>query len=116
MIRIKLACIYIISIGEYYYIGKSLDWFGRLNSHYTLLKQGKHHSPKLQSLYNELGIENFSFRVLEYVSLTEFKKASKMKGKQLNKEFNKYLLMREKWWMSQYSINFSLNKDNKNFG
>jgi hypothetical protein len=113
--KIKLSCIYIIEVNEYYYVGKSIDWFSRLQSHYTMLKQNKHHSPKLQSLYNDFGIGRFNFRVLEYISLTEYKKTSQTKGKQLVKDFNKHLLQREKWWMSQYSTNFCLNKDDKHF-
>lgn len=116
MLKIKLAGIYMIKIGDYYYIGKSLDILSsRWQTHYTLLKLNKHHSPLLQEKFNEFGVISMTFSILEYISITEFKKVSKTKGKELNKMFNRYLLQREKFWMSQYSVNFCLNKDNKYF-
>jgi len=115
-LKLKLAGIYKIQIGDYYYVGKSVDIMGsRWNSHYTLLKLNKHHSPKLQDKFNELGVTRMNFSVLEYISITEYKKVSQLKGKALTAAFNKLLLYREKYWMSKYSINFCLNKDNKHF-
>ena len=115
MFKIKLAGIYIIEIEDYYYIGKSMDVFSRWQSHYTQLKLNKHHSPKLQLYFNQYGLIKTNFKVLEYISITEYKKVSQMKGKQLTYQFNKHLLNREKWWMSQYSIHYSLNNNNKYF-
>lgn len=115
MYKIKCAGIYKISIGEYYYIGKSIDTFSRWSSHYTLLKQGSHHSPELQCKFNELGVVGLTFSILEYVSLTEYKKENQMKGKELVKSFNRYLLSKEKEWMKVHSINFALNNDDKYF-
>jgi hypothetical protein len=113
--KVKCAGIYKISIGEYYYIGKSIDTFSRWSSHYTLLKLNKHHSPKLQSKFNELGVVGLTFCILEYVSITEYKKENQVKGKELKTQFNRYLLLKEKEWMKLHSINFSLNNDDKNF-
>jgi hypothetical protein len=113
--KVKCAGIYKISIGDFYYIGKSVDTFSRWSSHYTLLKLNKHHSPELQSKFNELGVASLTFSILEYVSLTEYKKEHQIKGKQLVKSFNTFLLSREKYHMSNHSINFSLNKDKKYF-
>ena len=115
MIKIKLACIYKISIGEYYYIGKSTDGFSRWQGHYTKLKQGTHHSPELQSKFNELGVTSLTFTILEYVSITDYKKVSQMKGEQLKLQFNRHLLNLEKKWMKLHSINFALNKINRDF-
>jgi len=114
--KVKCAGIYKISIGEYYYIGKSVDVFSRWSSHYTLLKLNSHHSPELQCKFNdELGVISLTFSVLEYVSITEYKKENQMKGKELKKSFNRYLLSKEKEWMNLHSINFALNKDKKYF-
>lgn len=115
MYKVKLSCIYKISIGDYYYIGKSTDGFSRWSSHYTLLKLNKHHSPKLQDKFNELGVTSLNFSVLEYVSITEFKKSHQTKGKELKTQFNRYLLTKEKEWMKLHSKNFCLNSDDKNF-
>ncbi len=116
MLKIKLGGIYIIEVGDYYYIGKSVDIYSRWQSHYTQLYLGKHHSPKLQEQYNQYGVAGLSFRVLEYVSITEYKKLSQLKGKQLTYQFNRNLLSKEKLWMSKYSITYSLNKNNTYFG
>ena len=115
MIKIKLAGIYKISIGEYYYIGKSLSIYDRWQSHYTKLKVGNHHSPALQLKFNELGVTSLTFSILEYVSITEYKKVSQMKGKELKTQFNRHLFNLEKKWMKSHSINFALNKNNKDF-
>lgn len=115
MYRIKLGGIYIIEVGDYYYIGKSVDIFSRWQSHYTSLKLNKHSSPKLQKVFNELGATSLTFRVLEYVSITEFKKEHQIKGKELNKKYSSYLLRLEKEWMKKYSINCALNNDDKHF-
>jgi len=113
--RIKCGGIYIIEIDEYYYIGKSVDIFSRWSAHYTLLKGGTHHSPKLQEMFNEFGLIKTTFKVLEYVSITDFKKVSGMKGKELTTQFSRLLDRKEREWMNNYSINFCMNKDNKYF-
>jgi hypothetical protein len=113
--KIKLAGIYIIEIGEYYYIGKSVDVFSRWQSHYTLLKQGTHHSKELQSMFNEVGVVGTTFRVLEYISITEFKKSHQFKGKELKLQFSRHLDRAERECMKNYSVNFCLNADKKYF-
>lgn len=115
MYKIKLATIYKIQIDEYYYLGCSIDSFSRWQSHYTLLKMNKHHSPLLQKKFNELGVTSLTFSILEYISLTEYKKVSQIKGNALKIAFKRYILQREKYWMSKYSKNFCLNNDDKNF-
>lgn len=115
MRKIKASGIYIIEIDDWYYIGMSVDIFSRWSSHYTSLKLGNHHSPELQEKFNEFGLIRTTFRVLEYVSITEFKKVSQIKGKQLNIQFRRHLLQKEKDWMSKYSVNWCLNKDKKYF-
>ena len=115
MYKIKCGGIYIIECGDYYYIGKSVNIFDRWGQHYTALKQNKHSSSKLQAYFNEFGVLSMKFKVLEYVSLTEFKKSSKIKGKAAITAFNRHLLMLERKYMKNHSINFALNADNKYF-
>lgn len=116
MFKIKLAGIYKIEhISGYYYIGKSVDVFSRFSSHYTQLKVSKHSSPKFNELWNLTSINEWSFSILEYVSLSQFKEENNIKGKLLTKTFNTYLLQREKHWMSLYSINYCLNKIDRYF-
>jgi hypothetical protein len=113
--KVKLAAIYKISVGEYYYIGKSVDFCSRWSSHLTQLVMGTHHSPELQELYNTKGLTSFRFEVLEIVSLSLYKNQTSLKGKELEKSFNRLLLDKEKSWMRLYSINYCLNKDKKYF-
>lgn len=115
--KTRLAGIYIIvnTATNKYYIGKSVCIFERWQSHYSLLKQNKHHSPELQLEFNEYGIVNFEFKVLEYISKTDFKTLYKVKGKVLDKLFNTYLLQRERDCMKKYSVNQCLNSDKKYF-
>lgn len=111
MIKIKCGGIYKIEHNEYYYIGKSRDIFSRFQSHYTSLYLKKSSSPKFQELFNNINISEWEFKILEYVSFTEFKSQTQSKGTKLIKEYDKYLFSREKYWMNQYSINFCLNKN-----
>lgn len=112
----KCGGIYIIEIDNYYYIGKSTNVWERWSSHYTNLKLNKHSSTKLQKKFNEFGVEKMSFRVIEYISITEFSLKNKLIGKSLKSAYNKFLLFKEKEWMKKYSINYSLNKINRYFG
>ena len=115
MYRRKIGGIYIIEIGDYYYIGKSVDIYMRWNSHYNDLTMGKHSSPLLQEMFNKYGVTSMNMRILEYISRTEYKSRTKLKGKEADKQFNRYLLNKEKEWMNKYSINYALNKMNKHF-
>jgi hypothetical protein len=113
MRRVKLAGIYRLTHkpSECYYIGKSLDIFSRWSNHYIDSKQGKHSSGLDMSTPTD-----WVFEVIEYCSKTEFRKLHPdFKGKTLDREFNRFLLGREKYHMSNYSITYALNKDNKDF-
>ena len=116
--KIKMAGIYKIENIEtgYYYIGYSIDIFGsRWSSHYTLIKTGKHSSPKFQEMWLKTKPEDWRFSVLKYVSITEYKKIHQLKGKSLETSFRRHLLQCEKEIMQTYSKNFALNKDDKHF-
>ena len=115
MYKIKIAGIYKISIGDYYYIGKSVSIAERWATHLTQLVMGTHHSPELQERYIREGLTSFRFEILETVSLSLYRKQTTLKGKELEKSFNRLLLDKEKDWMKQHSINFCLNKDKKYF-
>lgn len=115
MFKVKMAAIYKISCNDYYYIGYSTDTYGRWQNHYTDLKNKKHSSTEFQKLWDITTPEDWTWQILEYVSITNFKKESNLKGKQLELKFRQHLLKLEKKYMSEYSINFCLNKDNKHF-
>lgn len=117
MYKIKCAAIYKIEHQSgYYYIGYSIDTFLRFSSHYTQLKLNKHSSTKFQELWNKTKPCEWFFSILEYVSITDYKKVSQIKGKQLEIEFRKLMLKKEKEWMNKYSKNWALNQNNKQFG
>jgi hypothetical protein len=99
-----------IRIGEYYYIGMSVDIFSRWGSHWTDYRMGKHSSIKTST-----PVEEWQFSILEKVSLTEFKKESGLKGKKLEDGFRSLLLKKEKEWMKKFSKNFALNANNRSF-
>lgn len=116
MIKIKLGGIYKIEhISGYYYIGMSVDIFSRWSNHYTDIITGKHSSTELKELWLKTKPSEWTFSILEYVSITEYKKISQMKGKSLENGFRTFLLKKEKEWMSKYSVNFSLNKNKRYF-
>jgi len=114
--KIKLAGIYKIEhTSGYYYIGMSVDIFSRWSSHYTSIKLNKHSSKEFMTLWKQTEPSEWSFSILEYVSITEWKKTSQMKGKEAIDGFRTFLLRKEKEWMKKYSINYSLNNNKKHF-
>jgi len=116
MRRIKLAGIYKIEhISGYYYIGMSVDIFSRWSSHYNDIIIGKHSSIELKELWLKTEPSDWLFSILEYVSISEYKKVSQMKGKALQNGFRTLLLSKEKEWMKRYSKNYSLNKNKRYF-
>lgn len=116
MYKVRMSGIYLIEHDSgYYYLGMSVDIFSRWSNHYTDIKKLKHSSNKLQELWLKTKPSEWSFKVLEYVSITEYKKASQMKGKSLENGFRKLLLSKEKEWMRKYSKTYALNKNDKYF-
>ena len=115
MLKIKIGGVYKISIGEYYYIGYSVDVMSRWSNHLTHLYLGKHHSVLMQEIFNKTFIEDFRFEILEHFSKTDFKKKSGLKGKAFESEYRKALIVLEKEWMSRYSVKNALNTDIKHF-
>lgn len=117
MYKVKLSGIYIIThepSGKFY-IGMSKDIFSRWGSHYGSIKTASHSSNLFMNLFLQTTIDEWSFRVIEYHSLTKFKKDNGLVGQKAVTEFRKFLLSREKDVMSRYSKSFCLNKDNKHF-
>ena len=116
MYKVKLASIYSIThTSGYFYLGMSIDTYSRWSSHYTQLKDKSHSSIEFTKLFNNTSINEWSWTILEYVSITEYKNTHKLKGKVLETSFRRYLLSREKYWMNNHSINLALNKDKKHF-
>lgn len=114
--QIPIAGIYKIEhISGYYYIGCSKNCIERWGSHYSNIKLKKHSSTEFESLWNDTEPSEWSFSILEYVSITEYKKVSQLKGKPLEISFRRHLLKLEKEMMSKYSITYSLNKNKKYF-
>jgi len=113
--RRKISGIYILKHEQGYYIGMSIDIFSRWASHYSDIKMKKHSSKELMKLWNSTRPEEWSFKILEYVSKTNFKKECGLKGKTLENAFRKKLLIKEKEWMQKYSKTFALNQNQKHF-
>jgi group I intron endonuclease len=69
----KLKCIYsIISVSNgKRYIGSTTDYTRQKRVHLCNLKNGKHHSYKLQNNYNKYGPDNLVFEVIEVVNRVE---------------------------------------------
>lgn len=77
------------------YIGSSDDCRGRLGTHLSLLRYGKHHNKHLQNAFDQCAIENFS-----YILLEEVKDLSKLHE-------------REQYWMDYYQVYFPESGYNK---
>ena len=117
MRKIRLAGIYkILHLPTgLFYIGYSSDVFTRWANHYMDCRQLKHSSTEFQTLLLTTSIEEFTFNIIEYCSIQNYRKISALKGKPLELGFKKYLLEREQFHMSNHLIEFSLNKNKKHF-
>ena len=49
------------------YIGSTIDFKRRIRRHINLLKNGNHHSIKLQNNWNKYGEAAFEIKILEFV-------------------------------------------------
>lgn len=74
-----------------HYIGKSVDVFGRLAEHKSLLLNGRHKNVHLTESFNKYGFDSFSFDVLEYCDRI-------------------YIASFENWWCNM------LNTHNREYG
>jgi group I intron endonuclease len=84
----QLVC----TVTSEFYVGSALNLKERRTEHFAELKHGRHHSQKIQSLYQEHGPEVFSFEVLEYV------------------DDAKKLVEREQYYISQLSPSLNHHK------
>lgn len=68
----KISCVYKIvnKVNGSFYIGSAVDFNRRIRRHLLFLKNGTHHSTKLQRSFNKHGEDNFSFEILEIVADT----------------------------------------------
>jgi predicted GIY-YIG superfamily endonuclease len=117
MIKIKIAGIYKVTnkITEQYYIGMSKDIMSRWQNHWTDIKMNKHSSTEFLELMKSGSIEDWTFEIIKYISTTELKKESNLKGKAFETYLRTKLLQEERSIMKQYSKTFCLNKDKKYF-
>ena len=72
-------CIYKITniVDKKIYIGQTINYSKRKNSHISHLKNNKHHNEHLQNAWNKYGEENFTFEVVEECKITELDKKEK---------------------------------------
>ena len=59
-----------------FYIGSTFNLEGREISHFSLLERNEHPNTYLQNSFNEHGIGNFKFEILEYVFRFEYSSAA----------------------------------------
>jgi group I intron endonuclease len=67
------SCIYFITnnINGNFYIGSTVNFAQRRSTHFTRLKQNKHHNPPLQRAVNLYGIENFEINIYQICNKIE---------------------------------------------
>lgn len=70
------------------YVGSSQDIKARWIIHKRALVLNKHHSKKLQNVWNKYGEENFAFQVLEVCSINELTEREQYYLDTLNPQYN----------------------------
>lgn len=73
------------------YIGSAKDLRGRINSNKFQLKMGSHLNKELQKDYNEIGLEGFSFDILDYLKPKE----------ELQYDYTEDLKVLEEMWLEK---------------
>ena len=91
--KYKGSVIYAIvnKINNKLYIGSAKSFYTRFYRHLSRLKRNEHHSIILQNAWNKYGEENFSFELLEIVSLDE-------------------ILKREQWYIDFFKPEYNICK------
>lgn len=62
MDKYRYCGIYLIQIGNYNYVGQSINILSRVHQHKKLLKNNKHHNSYMQNVYNKY--PSFSYKIL----------------------------------------------------
>ncbi len=95
------------------YVGETIQYEIRQKTHLRLLKQGKHHSEKLQRAWNKYGEDAFIFQKESYeiTNLDELLKLEQQKIKEYNSYFDGYNMtiggegaIRKNFTFDQYCI------------
>lgn len=73
------------------YIGSSHNLEKRKYEHFKMLKENKHHSPKLQNAFNKYGEENFVFEIIKLINIKNLKSIEK----------RNILLNEEQFWIDK---------------
>lgn len=78
-----INAVYVILVGDEYYIGSSHYTYLRIGQHLGELEHGHHHSQKLQDKFNEIGefevysldrgIEKYKLQIVEYNYIEKYK-------------------------------------------
>jgi hypothetical protein len=93
----------------------SVSIFTRWQSHFTNLSNKTHSSTKFLDLWSITNPNEWTWQIIEVLSITDFKEKTNLKGKSLQTAFRKHLLLLERNWMSKHSRTYCLNKDDKYF-
>lgn len=88
MKRIKNPAIYQIknNANGKIYIGSAIDYKERWSNHKSALKNCSHHNTHLQNAYNEIGIDFFTFTILEFIELNNLDDINTIKKLLIEKE------------------------------
>lgn len=57
--------VYLITIGDLFYVGRTCDFSNRKRGHLNSLKRGVHINRKMQAAFNQCGLESVEFLILE---------------------------------------------------
>ena len=90
----RKACIYKITINSKFYVGSTLDTYGRMKHHLNALRRGDHGNRYLQNAFNKYN--EYTFQIIENYE----KRPSREK-----------LLKREKYYIDTLLPQYNLTKD-----
>ena len=83
----KKPGVYIVydCISKKCYIGSSRNLYERIQAHFERLKKKNHYCPEMQECFNNNGIDNFAFNVLEYADVKDRQELYELEEKWIQK-------------------------------
>lgn len=108
-----VICIYMIyeSNTKKYYIGSTNNLKKRIAQHLSELRSEKHHSFKLQEVFNQYGESSLTYYILEVINKQQFSNSKKITKEEQYKKLKIYTLKKEQEYINRFHPSLNVLND-----